>query len=133
MKPTFTLSAAWTAIAAANAAAPTMLRIAPPPLSNLALDAHPLVDDLAALDDQLSVKLDGAIAHRHIVMPARVALPTALRVRAGREEKIARERARRRAMALRRIAMQRDAIPERLRIHSPAEVRHGVRVAIRRA
>src|SRR5260221_12788680 len=33
-------------------------------------------------------------------------------------------------MALRRVAVQCDAVPERLRIHSPAEMRYGVGIAV---
>src|SRR6185436_20935137 len=63
-------------------------------------------------------------------MPARVALAAALRVRPRREKEISGERARRGAVALRRVAVQRDPVPERLRIHSPAEMRHRVGIAV---
>ena len=52
---------------------------------------HLLVDDPAAVDDHLAVELDGAVAQRHVVVAAGVALAPALRVRTGREKKVARE------------------------------------------
>ena len=88
------------------------------------------IDDAALLDDGLAVELDRAVAHRHIVVPARVPLAPALRIGAGRKEEISRKGARRGAVPLGRVAMQRDAVPQRLRIHAPAEVRYRERVAV---
>src|SRR4051812_41056916 len=129
MKPILTLSAALAPIAIARASPPMIVRTLSP-LSLFALHAHAFVRDLAALDDDLAVELNGAVAHRHVVMPARVALAAALRIRPGGEKEVAGKCARRRTMPLRRIAMQCDAIPERLRVHAPAEVRDRIRIAI---
>src|SRR5437763_11920004 len=87
MNPIFTLSAACTAIAATRPIARTIARIVSP-LSLFALDAHLVVDDLAALDDDLAVELDRAVAHRHVIVPACIALAAALRVRPGGEKKV---------------------------------------------
>src|SRR5205085_4241931 len=131
MNPTFTLSAACAVNAAAIAAANTMLRMLPP-LPWFALDAHLFVDDSAALDHHFAVERDGAVAHRHVVVPARIPLAAALGVRAGGEQEIAGKGARRGAMPLGRVAMQRDPVPQRLRIHPPAEMRYRIRIAIGR-
>src|SRR3954468_3380498 len=129
MNPIFTLSAACTAMAAASPIARTIARMLLP-LSLFALNAHLVVDDLAALDDDLAIELDRAVAHRHVVVPACIALAAALRVRPGREKKIARERARCGAMPLGQVAVQGDAVPQRLRIHAPTQMRDRVWIAI---
>src|SRR5256885_13981705 len=108
MKPIFTLSAACPTMAAARPITRTIARMRLP-LPLVAFSAHLVVDDLAALDDDLAVELDRAVAHRHVVVPACIALAAALRVRPGREKKIARERARRGAMPLGQVAVQGDA------------------------
>src|SRR3954447_645081 len=95
-------------------------------------DVHVLVHDLALLDDPAAVELDGAMAHRHVVVAARAALATALRIGTGGEKEIARKSARRGAVALRHVAMQRDRVPQRLRVHPPAQVRYGVWVTVPR-
>ena len=95
-----------------------------------ARDDHRRVDDPALVDDHLAVERDGAVAHRHVVVAPRVALAAALRVRAGREQEVAGKRARRGAVALGLVAVQRDAVPQRLRVEAPAEVRDRVRVAV---
>src|SRR2546423_436167 len=63
-------------------------------------------------------------------MAARGALATALGIRAGGEEEVAGKSARGGAVPLRHVAVERDSVPQRLRIHSPAEVRYRVRVAV---
>src|SRR5688572_11413850 len=130
-KPTFTLSAA----CAGKPSASAHRRIIP--LMALLLALYPLnlqffLDDAAALDYDLAVQRHRAVAHRHVVMPARIALAAALRIRPGGEEEISREGARRSALALGQVAVQRNAVPQRLRVHAPAQVRHRVRVAILR-
>src|SRR5262245_45243962 len=103
--PTFTLSAPCADKASAKpAAAQSVLIITPPtnikknrgqtPISSALHpgDPHLLVGDPAALDDHFPVELHGAVAQRHIVVPARVALAAALRIRTGGEEEVARER-----------------------------------------
>src|SRR5687767_3597817 len=91
--------------------------------SRLPIDFHLLVHDPAALDHDFSIEGDGAVAHRHVVMAARIALAAALRVGTGGKEEIPGERPRSGAMALRVVAVECDAVPEGLRIHAPAEVR----------
>src|SRR5262249_4172195 len=91
---------------------------------------HFRVRDAALLDHYRAVELDGAIAHRHVVVPARVPLAAALRVRSGGKQEIPGERARGGAVPLGRIAVQRDAVPQRLRVHPPAQMRDGERIAV---
>src|SRR6267143_3226433 len=128
MKPTFTLSAA--------SAGRTKKRIAINNsflmvLARLPGDLHSGIDDTPLLDDPASVELDRAVAHRHVVMPARIALASALGIRPRGKEEVAGKSSSRGAVALRRVAVQGDAVPERLRVHAPAEVRHRIRVAVR--
>src|SRR3989441_5519611 len=126
--PTFTLSAAPAGrtkktIAIRN----SFLMIS----ARLPADLHSGIDDAPVLDDLAPVQLHRAVAHRHVVVPARIALASALGVRPRGEEEVAGESSSRGAVALRRVAVQGDAVPERLRVHAPAEVRHRIRVAVR--
>src|SRR5713101_3646494 len=57
-------------------------------------DLHLLVGELSALDDDVVVERDRAIAHRHVVVSLGRALAAALRVRAGGEEEISGKAAR---------------------------------------
>src|SRR6266513_3309320 len=125
--PTFTLSAA--------SAARTKRRIATKNSflmisTRLPGDLHSGIDDAPVLDDPAPIELHRAVAHRHVAMPARIVLASALGIRARGEQEVAGESPGRGAVALRRVAVQGDAVPERLRVHSPAEVRHRIRVAV---
>src|ERR1051326_7423562 len=93
-------------------------------------DAHLLVGQPAAVDDDVVVERDGAVAHRHVVMPLGGALAAALRVRAGREQEVAGKAAGARVVALRIVAVERDRIPAALRVEPPAEMRDGVTVHV---
>ncbi len=62
----------------------------------------------------------GAAAHRHVVVAARRALAAALRVRAGGEQEVAGEAARRGAAALGRVAVEGERVPAALRIRGPS-------------
>src|SRR5690242_15628448 len=61
-----------------------------------ALHPHFFVGESALFDDHFVVEDHRAVAHRHVVVPARPPLAAAFRVGAGREQEIAREHARRR-------------------------------------
>src|SRR5262245_28287782 len=89
---------------------------------------HLLVRELAALDDHVVVEGHRAVAHRHVVVALGRALAAALRVRAGREQKISSKAARAGVVALRVGAVERDRVPAPLRVEPPAEM--GDRVAI---
>src|SRR5579871_4508664 len=94
------------------------------------LDFHARVHDFSIFDDRAAVQADGAVAHRNVVVSPRVASAAALCVRACREKKVPGKCARGAAMTLRIIAVEGDAIPQRLRIHPPSEMRDGERIAI---
>src|SRR5215213_4900885 len=101
--------------------------------SLLALDSrdpHFFIHDPASLDDEVSIELHAAVAHRYVVMAAGRALAAALGVRAGREKEVTGKGARGGTVPFRRVTVKRDAVPERLRIHSPAQMRDGVRIAV---
>ena len=90
---------------------------------------HLRVGELAALDDDVVVERDRAVAHGHVVMPLGRALAAALGVGTGREQKISGKAARAGVVALRIGAVERDRIPASLRVEPPAEMRDRVTVA----
>src|SRR5882762_4033636 len=108
IKPTFTLSAAPAGRTKSRIAISNSLLIVS---ARLPGDFHSGIDDAPVLD--------------HLA-PA-----SALGIRPGGEEEVAGKSSSRGAVALRRVAVQGDAVPERLRVHAPAEVRHRIRVAVR--
>src|SRR5712692_7573423 len=71
---------------------------------------HLRVGELAALDDDVVVERDRAVAHGHVVMPLGRALAAALGVGTGREQKISGKAARAGVVALRIGAVERDRI-----------------------
>src|SRR6516165_6066047 len=91
---------------------------------------HLRVGELAALDDDVVVERDRAVAHGHVVMPLGRALAAALGVGTGREQKISGKAARAGVVALRIGAVERDRIPASLRVEPPAEMRDRVTVEI---
>src|SRR5579875_753287 len=84
----------------------------------LRIDNHRGINETPAIDDDFAIELDGAIAHRHIDMAARLAL----RTRPGREEEAAGEAAHRGLEVLHAVFVAHDVIPARLRIEAPPEV-----------
>ncbi len=96
----------------------------------LARNDHLGVNDFALLDDRLAVEREGAVAHRHVVMPAGAAVAAALAVRSGREQEVAGKHPRGGTHALGRVAIQAEPVPGRLRIEAPAEMRDGIGVAV---
>src|SRR5229473_3060405 len=93
-------------------------------------DLHLLVGKSSALDDDVVVERDRAVAHGHVVMPLGRALAAALGVGTGREQKISGKAARTGVVALRIGAVERDRIPASLRVEPPAEMRDRVTVEI---
>src|ERR1700730_15018018 len=91
---------------------------------------HLRVGELAALDDDVVVERDRAVAHGHVVMPLGRALAAALGVGTGREQKISGKAARAGVVALRVGAVERDRIPASLRVEPPAEMRDRVTVEV---
>src|SRR5437879_9719592 len=59
--------------------------------TRLPSDLHPGIDDAPVLDDPAPIELHRTVAHRHVVMPARIALASALRIRTRGEQKVAGE------------------------------------------
>src|SRR5436309_13589833 len=57
--------------------------------TRLPADLHSGIDDAPVLDDLAPVQLHRAVAHRHVVVPARIALASALGVRPRGEEEVA--------------------------------------------
>src|SRR5262249_52861851 len=94
---------------------------------------HLRVGELAALDDDVVVEPDRAVAHGHVVMPLGRALAATLGVGTGREQKISSKAARASVVALRVGAVKRDRVPPPLRVEPPAEMRDGVAVEVVRA
>src|SRR5262245_56185879 len=94
---------------------------------------HLRVGELAALDDDVVVERDRAIAHGHVVMSLGGALAAALRVGTGREQKISGKAACAGVVALRVGTVERDRVPAPLRVEAPAEMRHGMAVEVVRA
>ena len=87
-----------------------------------------LVDDDVAVDDHRSVVQEqAAAAHRDIEVAVRVVGPAGLRVRAGREQHVAVERAGLHPVA---APIGREGRPLRLLVHPPADVREAVGVGI---
>src|SRR5215510_1140306 len=86
-------------------------------------DLHLLVGKAAAVNDDVVVEGDRAIAHRHVVVTLGGALAAALRVRPGGEQEIAGEAARAGMMALRVGTVESYGVPPALRIEPPAEMR----------
>src|SRR6266850_332411 len=86
-------------------------------------DLHSGIDDAPVLDDSASIELHRAVAHRHVVVPASIALASALGIRTRGEQEVAGERSRRGAVALRRVAVHRRRFPvlqpvaHQLRVH----------------
>src|SRR5262245_26623618 len=91
---------------------------------------HLRVGELSAFDDDIVVERDRAVTHRHVVMSLGRALAAALRVGAGREQKISGEAARTGVVALRVAAVERDRIPAPLRVEAPAQMRDGMAVKV---
>src|SRR5260370_14963689 len=85
-------------------------------------DLHLLVGEPSALDDDVVVECNRAVAHRHVVVPLGGALAAALRVRAGGEQEISGKAARAGVVTRRIGAIERDRVPAGLRIEPPAEV-----------
>src|SRR5439155_23376022 len=80
--------------------------------ARLPADLHSGIDDAPVLDDLAPVQLHGAVAHRHVVVPARIALASALGVRPRGEEEVAGKSSSRSAVALSRVSVQGYAVPE---------------------
>src|SRR6266699_517080 len=91
---------------------------------------HLRVGELAALDDDVVVERDRAVAHGHVVMPLGRALAAALGVGTGRKQKISGKAARAGVVALRVGAMKRDRVPASLRVEPPAEMGDGMTVEV---
>src|SRR5262249_13639045 len=94
---------------------------------------HLRVGDLAALDDDVVVERDRAIAHAHVGMSLGGALAAARRVGPGREQKISGQAACAGGLALRVGTVERDRVPAPLRVEAPAEMGHGMAVEVVRA
>src|SRR5262245_21701351 len=94
---------------------------------------HLRVGELAALDDDVVVERDRAVTHRHVVMSLGRALPAALGVGTGREQKISGKAARAGVVALGVGTVERDRVPASLRVEPPAEMRDGMTVEVVRA
>src|SRR5215467_8600195 len=91
---------------------------------------HLRVGELAALDDDVVVERDRAVAHRHVVMSLGRALAAALGVGTGGEQKISGKAARAGVVALGVGAVERDRVPAPLRVVPPAEMRDGMTVEV---
>src|SRR5947199_1825795 len=94
---------------------------------------HLRVAQPAMLDDHIVVECHRAVPHGDIVMSLGRALAAALRVGAGREQKISGKAACGGVMALGVGAGKRDRVPAPLGVESPAEMRDGVTVEFIRA
>ena len=79
-----------------------------------------------ALDDRLAVERDRAVAQRQVEVAERV--PAGDLVRAGRVEEVAGERAQLGAVEV-ALVVEGHRVPARRRVHAPADVRDGVRLA----
>src|SRR5262245_1022649 len=91
---------------------------------------HLRVGQPPVLDDHIIVERHRAVAHRDIVVSLGPALAAPLRIRTGREQKIAGKAARAGMVALGVAAVERDRIPAPLRVEPPAEMGDGVTVEV---
>src|SRR5260370_24268843 len=85
-------------------------------------DLHLLVGKSSALDDDVVVERDRAVAHGHVVMPFGRALAAALRIGAGGEQEISRDAPRAGVVTLRIGAIERDRVPAALQVEPPADL-----------
>src|SRR5271165_948682 len=91
---------------------------------------HLLVGELSALDDDVVIESDRAVAHRDVVVAPGRALAAALGVRAGGEQEIPGEAAGAGMVTHRIGAVERDGVPAALRVEPPAKMGDGVPVHV---
>src|SRR5262245_396399 len=91
---------------------------------------HVRINHLAPLDNDFVVEHDGAVPHRDVIVSARIAFPSTLRIGAGREQEVPRKGPRCCAMSFRLVPMQGNPVPPRMRIQPPTQMRDSVGVAI---
>src|SRR5207237_3158981 len=101
--PTFTLSAAPAGRTKKRIAIRNSLLMVS---ARLPADLHRGIDYAPVLDDLAPVQLHRAVAHRHVVVPARIALASALAVRPRGVDEVAGQRSHRRRLAHVRVALR---------------------------
>src|ERR1700688_1325386 len=99
-------------------------------LARFPLDNHRRVDKPTPLDHDLVVENNGTIPHRDVVVPTGGALSAALGGGPGREQEVPRKSRSRGTAAFGLIAIERNTVPQGLRIQAPAEMRYRERIAV---